>query len=142
MYGFPTQTAQDTVDALEYVRQLFAAGCIQSGFFHRFTCTVHSPVGKHPEQYGVTLYPPLQPTFANNDINFTDATGIDHDVFGVGLRKALYNYMHGVGLDLDVRDWFEQPSTVRGIGKKGARHAINTVPRTMVPRDLIEQALA
>ena len=43
MYGFPTQTAQDTVDALEYVRQLFAAGCIQSGFFHRFTCTVHSP---------------------------------------------------------------------------------------------------
>jgi hypothetical protein len=58
MYGFPTQTAQDTVDALEYVRQLFAAGCIQSGFFHRFTCTVHSPVGKHPEHYGVTLSPP------------------------------------------------------------------------------------
>ena len=43
MYGFPTQTVQDTVDALEYVRQLFAAGCIQSGFFHRFACTVHSP---------------------------------------------------------------------------------------------------
>src|SRR3981081_1848214 len=70
MYGFPTQTAQDTVDALEYVRQLFAAGCIHSGFFHRFTCTVHSPVGKHPERYGVTLSPPLQSTFANNDINF------------------------------------------------------------------------
>jgi hypothetical protein len=88
MYGFPTQTAQDTVDALEYVRQLFAAGCIQSGFFHRFTCTVHSPVGKHPEQYGVTLYPPLQTTFANNDINFTDATGVDHDVFGAALKKG------------------------------------------------------
>ncbi len=55
MYGFPTQTVQDTVDALEYVRQLFEAGCIQSGFFHRFTCTVHSPVGKHPAEYGVTL---------------------------------------------------------------------------------------
>jgi radical SAM superfamily enzyme YgiQ (UPF0313 family) len=41
MYGFPTQTVQDTVDALEYVRQLFLNGCIQSGFFHRFTCTVH-----------------------------------------------------------------------------------------------------
>ncbi|HEV7448571.1 MAG TPA: radical SAM protein, partial [Steroidobacteraceae bacterium] len=82
MYGFPTQTAQDTVDALEYVRQLFAAGCIQSGFFHRFTCTVHSPVGKHPDQYGVTLQPPPHATFANNDINFTDATGVDHDVFG------------------------------------------------------------
>src|SRR5258705_9932953 len=71
MYGFPTQTAQDTVDALEYVRQLFEAGCIQSGFFHRFTCTVHSPVGKHPEEYGVTLQPPLQTTFTNNDINIT-----------------------------------------------------------------------
>ena len=49
MYGFPTQTLQETVDALEYVRQLFEQGCIQSGFFHRFTCTVHSPVGKNPE---------------------------------------------------------------------------------------------
>jgi hypothetical protein len=47
MYGFPTQTVQDTVDALEYVRQLFDTGCIQSGFFHRFACTVHSPVGQN-----------------------------------------------------------------------------------------------
>src|ERR1700729_2808454 len=107
MYGFPTQTSQDTVDALEYVRQLFAAGCIHSAFFHRFTCTIHSPVGKHPEQYGVTLSAPPRTTFANNDINFTDATGIDHDVFGAALKKALYNYMLGIGLDLDVREWFE-----------------------------------
>ena len=57
MYGFPTQTVQDTVDALEYVRQLFAAGCIHSGFFHRFACTVHSPVGQQPEEFGVTLKP-------------------------------------------------------------------------------------
>jgi radical SAM superfamily enzyme YgiQ (UPF0313 family) len=125
MYGFPTQTVQDTVDALEYVRQLFAAGCIQSGFFHRFTCTVHSPVGKHPEQYGVTLSPPLHATFANNDINFVDSTGIDHDVFAAGLRKALYNYMHGIALDRDVREWFEL-----------------RVPRTTVPPDLIERSLA
>jgi hypothetical protein len=55
MYGFPTQTVQDTVDALEYVRQLFAAGCIQSGFFHRFACTVHSPVGQEPG--GVRRHP-------------------------------------------------------------------------------------
>ncbi len=124
MYGFPTQTAQDTVDALEYVRQLFAAGCIQSGFFHRFTCTVHSPVGKHPEQYGVTLQPPLNPTFASNDINFRDATGIDHGVFGAALRTALYNYMHGIGLDLDVLDWFDE-----------------VVPRTRVPKSFVARAL-
>ncbi len=120
MYGFPTQTSQDTVDALEYVRQLFAAGCIQSAFFHRFTCTVHSPVGKHPEQYGVTLSAPLRSTFANNDINFTDLTGVDHDVFGAALKKALYNYMLGIGLDLDVHEWFEQRAPVRGIGQRGS----------------------
>jgi radical SAM superfamily enzyme YgiQ (UPF0313 family) len=123
MYGFPTQTVQDTVDALEYVRQMFLSGCIQSGFFHRFTCTVHSPVGKHPEQYGVTLQP-IRSTFAKNDIHFVDPTGVDHDALGAALRKGLYNYMHGIGLDQDVRSWFT--------GK---------VPRTTVPKHFVEAAL-
>ncbi|MDW5416144.1 radical SAM protein [Iodobacter sp. CM08] len=125
MYGFPTQTVQDTVDALEYVRQLFAEGCIQSGFFHRFACTVHSPVGQHPEEYGIELLPLPEVTFAKNDVGFIDPTGVDHDVLGVALNKALYNYMHGIGLDDDVRVWFS--------GK---------VPRTTVPRNKIAKALA
>jgi hypothetical protein len=106
MYGFPTQTVQDTVDALEYVRQLFEEGCIQSGFFHRFTCTVHSPVGKNPEEYGVTLIPLPPVTFAKNDIGFIDPTGVDHDTLGQALNKALYNFMHGIGLQEDIRSWF------------------------------------
>jgi hypothetical protein len=142
MYGFPTQTAQDTVDALEYVRQLFAAGCIHSGFFHRFTCTVHSPVGKHPEKYGVTLSHPPLATFANNDINFTDNTGIDHDLYSAGLKKALFNYMHGIGLDLNVREWFEQLGSDRGLNKRNRRRAIDAIPHTTVPPNLIERALA
>ncbi|HSW20204.1 MAG TPA: radical SAM protein [Ramlibacter sp.] len=113
MYGFPTQTVQDTVDALEFVRQLFENGCIQSGFFHRFTCTVHSPVGKDPQAYGVRLVPLPPGNFARNDIAFIDPTpmppGVDHDLLGRGLKKALYNFMHGVGLDQDVRKWFELP---------------------------------
>jgi hypothetical protein len=125
MYGFPTQTVQDTVDALEYVRQLFEAGCIQSGFFHRFACTVHSPVGLHPEQYGVTLRPLPGGGFARNDVEFDDPTGTDHDALGPGLKKALYNYMHGVGLDEDVRAWFDLP-----------------VPKTRVKRRHIARALA
>jgi radical SAM superfamily enzyme YgiQ (UPF0313 family) len=125
MYGFPTQTVQDTVDALEYVRQLFEAGCIQSGFFHRFACTVHSPVGRHPERYGVTLQPLPPGTFAQNDVGFVDPTGVDHDALGVGLKKALYNYMHGIGLEADVRSWFT-----------------GRVPRTTVPRQYITRALA
>ena len=125
MYGFPTQTVQDTVDALEFVRQLFDAGCIQSGFFHRFACTVHSPVGQDPAAYGVTLAPLPPVSFAKNDVGFVDATGVDHDVLGVALKKALYNYMHGIGLDQDVRGWFSMP-----------------VPRTRVARQRIERALA
>ena len=110
MYGFPTQTVQDTVDALEYVRQLFENGCIQSGFFHRFTCTVHSPVGKDPAAYGVKLVPLPEVSFAKNDVAFIDPTGTDHDSLGLGLKKAIYNYMHGVGLEEDVRSWFDLPT--------------------------------
>jgi radical SAM superfamily enzyme YgiQ (UPF0313 family) len=106
MYGFPTQTVQDTVDALEYVRQLFENGCIQSGFFHRFACTVHSPVGKAPQDYGVTLLPLPDSPFAKNDVGFIDPTGVDHDAMGVALKKAIYNFMHGIGIEQDVRSWF------------------------------------
>ncbi len=124
MYGFPTQTVQDTVDALEFVRQLFANGCIQSGFFHRFTCTVHSPVGLNPQEYGVTLKPLPPVSFAKNDVLFVDPTGVDHAALGVGLRKAIYNFMHGLGLEEDVRSWFDFK-----------------VPRTTVARQRIERAL-
>ncbi len=126
MYGFPTQTTQDTVDALEYVRQLFEAGCIHSGFFHRFACKVHSPVGMNPAEYGVTLQPlPADGRFARNDIAFIDPTPTDHDGLGQGLKKGLYNFMHGIGIDSDIRSWFP----VR-------------VPKTTVPRRFIERALA
>ena len=121
MYGFPTETAQDTIDALERVRQLFAAGCIQSAYWHRFAATAHSPIGLHPEEYGITLRPSGSVTFARNDIEFDDPVGTDHDFLGGGLRKALYNYMHGVGLDADVREWFEprprRPSSRRAAAR-------------------------
>nr|WP_026686669.1 B12-binding domain-containing radical SAM protein [Azovibrio restrictus] len=125
MYGFPTQTVQDTVDALEYVRQLFQEGCIQSGFFHRFACTVHSPVGMNPAEYGITLRPLPPGKFAKNDVQFNDPTGVDHDLLGQGLNKALYNYMHGIGLDEDVRAWFD-----------------TRVPKPTVGRNRIARALA
>jgi hypothetical protein len=142
MYGFPTQTAQETIDALEYVRQLFAAGCIQSGFFHRFTCTVHSPVGKNPEQYGVTLSAPPKITFASNDISFIDSTGVNHDLYAAGLKKALFNYMHGIGLDLDVTDWFQDIEPPRGTTKRARRQLNVAFPRTSVPPDFVDRALA
>jgi radical SAM superfamily enzyme YgiQ (UPF0313 family) len=144
MYGFPTETAQDTVDALERVRQLFAAGCIQSAYWHRFAATAHSPIGLNPKQYGITLRPPQNVLFAHNDVDFDDPVGTDHDFLGSGLRKALYNYMHGVGLDADVREWFEpHPNGHRGgERKRGRRGAPVGVPMTTVPPDLIDHFLA
>jgi hypothetical protein len=125
MYGFPTETVQETIDSLERVRQLFAAGCIQSGFWHRFAATAHSPIGKAPELFGIRLRPEPTVSFARNDLEFDDPTGVDHDALGEGLRRALYNYMHGNALDEDVRVWF-RPSRV---------------PRATVPRDFVEAAL-
>ncbi len=125
MYGFPSETVQETVDSLERVRQLFEAGCVQSAFWHRFAATAHSPIGKQPELYGIRLR--AEPsTFARNDVAFDDPTGTDHEMLGAGLRKALYNYMHGAGFDADVRSWFPRKQ----------------VPATTVARDLIRSALS
>ena len=106
MYGYPTQTIQETIDSLEMVRQLFEMGILQSGFWHQFAMTAHSPVGLHPEEFGVT---PIKQEilFANNDIDFTDRTGIDHSKFSFGLKKSLFNYMHGINFEIPLQDWFD-----------------------------------
>ena len=125
MYGFPTQTVQETVDSLEYVRQLFENGCIQSGFFHRFTCTVHSPVGLDPAAYGIELIPLPPISFAKNDVAFIDPTGVDHDHLGIGLKKAIYNFMYGLGIEEETHQWFDIPG----------------IPKSTVGRNKIAKAL-
>jgi hypothetical protein len=107
MYGYPTQTIQETIDSLEMVRQLFEAGVLQSGFWHQFAMTAHSPVGMFPEQFGAVKETEVIGTFANNDINFVDSTGIDHDKFSFGLKKSLFNFMHGICFDYELQDWFD-----------------------------------
>ena len=109
MYGFPTETAQETVDALEVVRQLFQHKLIQSGFWHRFALTAHSPIGKNPEAYGVTITGPEFLGFAKNELTHHDPQGCDHDLFSSGLKKSLYNFMHDVGLDQNLNFWFDFP---------------------------------
>ncbi|PRB04912.1 radical SAM protein [Chryseobacterium sp. MYb7] len=106
MYGYPTQTVQETVDSLEMIRQMFEMGILQSGFWHQFAMTAHSPVGISPEDFGVV--PVKQEIlFANNDIDFKDKTGIDHNKFSFGLKKSLFNYMHGVNFELPLQEWFD-----------------------------------
>lgn len=123
MYGYPTQTIQETVDSLEMVRQLFELGVLQSGFWHQFAMTAHSPVGMFPEEFGV-IPEQNEIMFANNDINFKDKTGINHDKFSYGLKKSLFNYMHGICFDYDLQDWFDFK-----------------IPKTKIPSDYIYNCL-
>lgn len=130
MYGYPTQTVQETVDSLEMVRQLFEQGIIQSGFWHRFAMTVHSPVGLNPKAFGVVRRDTELGTFANNEVDFEDPSGIDHGMFSEGLRKSLFNYMQGVGLDLPLKNWFDFKVPPTSIPKSYIQHQLqNQSPR-------------
>ncbi|MSP63063.1 MAG: radical SAM protein [Myxococcales bacterium] len=125
MYGFPTETAQETIDSLERVRQLFAAGALDSAFWHRFTLTRHSPIARDPAAFGITVAGPPLGRFANNDLIHADPTGCDPGRLSDGLRRAVFNYMHGLGLERDVRTWFAHKT-----------------PRARVSPDFIATALA
>ena len=124
MYGYPTQTIQETVDSLEMVRQLFEQGIIQSGFWHRFAMTVHSPVGLNPKAFGVVRTDTQLGSFANNEVDFEDPSGIDHGIFSEGLRKSLFNYMQGVGLDLPLKNWFDFKVPPTSIPKSYIQHQL------------------
>ncbi len=123
MYGYPTQTVQETVDSLEMVRQMFEQGILQSGFWHQFALTAHSPVGLNPETFGVI--PDVKSiSFAHNDIAFTDQVGVDHEQFSFGLKKSLFNYMHGMYFDFPLQEWFDFK-----------------IPGTIIPPNYIESSI-
>ena len=109
MYGFPTQTVQETVDALEVVRQLFAADAVQSGFWHRFAMTAHAPVGLSPASFGVEAVGEGTHTFARNDVRHFDPASDNPDALGRGLEAGLNALMRGAGHDRPVYEWFEHP---------------------------------
>ena len=81
----------------------------------------------NPEEYGIELIPLPEITFAKNDIAFIDPTGVDHDALGQGIKKAIYNYMHGVGFEMKAQSWFD------GLGM--------AIPKTTVSKNFIENAL-
>ncbi|MBR1549102.1 MAG: radical SAM protein [Bacteroidales bacterium] len=128
MYGFPTETLQETVDALETVRRMFDEGIVQSAFWHRYAMTCHSPSGLNPEKYGAQRIAPEWNPFCNNEVDWLPLSSspklgevaarsadggvcqpqfpYDIDAVGAALRLATFNYMNGLGLDQPVRSWF------------------------------------
>lgn len=107
MYGFPGQSAQDTVESMEVVRQLFAAGVLQSAFWHRFVLTRHSGVAADPARWGVHVPPLPADTFAANDLPHEDRTGHDPTPFDGPLVASLQAWMRGEGHERPVLDWLE-----------------------------------
>jgi len=107
MYGFPTQTDLETINSLEVVRQFFEAGIINSGFWHQFAMTAHSPIGLEPERFNVESVLKEDGSFANNDRPHIDPTGCDHEKYSQGLKTSIYNYMHGAGFELPLQNWFD-----------------------------------
>lgn len=128
MYGFPSQTVQETIDSLEMVRQMFELGIIQSGFWHQFALTAHSGVGLNPHKFEI-IPDQNEITFANNDVQFTDKTKIDHSKFSFGLKKAMYNFMHGIGFDIPVHEWFS------------SKDFNSKTPQTKIHKNFISESL-
>ncbi len=124
MYGYPTQTVQETVDALDFVRGLFASGSLHSAYWHRFALTAHSPAFRDRSKLRLRILDARENTFSRNEIPFDEPGRSDPAAFGEGLRRAVYNFMHGVGLDSDVRSWFDfpvpHPSRLRKVRATGS----------------------
>jgi hypothetical protein len=110
MYGFPSETIQETVDSLERVRQLFSANLMQSAFWHRFTTTAHSPIGLDPKSNGLRILGPQFGGFAENDFIHQDRVGPTPEWLGEGLRRSMLNFLESRGLTMEVRQWFDHPA--------------------------------
>jgi radical SAM superfamily enzyme YgiQ (UPF0313 family) len=127
MYGWPGQAERGLVDAMEIVRQLFAAGLADSAFWHRFILTRHSPMyaewkaGRRPDL--VVIEPSW--SFGSNDLSFEGEERFDR--YTTGLDEALGAWMEGDGLDRPVTAWFAfkaaKPSVPADLVEKLARAA-------------------
>lgn len=133
MYGCPGETVEETVDSLERVRQLFTAGLIQSAFWHKFTATAHSPIGLNPKAHGIRITGPTFQGFAENDLAHVDPAGGTPDWLGEGLRRALFNYMEGNGVRMDVRKWFVKPVKRPRVSATWVETALAAQPRGVDP---------
>ncbi len=107
IFGFPGETLQDTVNSLEILRQLCAAKLLQSGFYHRFSLTAHSPVGRNPELFGLRVKGPRFAGFSNYNMEYEHVSGGPDRRLLKYVQRAVNAFTIGEKLDRDVRAHFE-----------------------------------
>jgi len=120
IYGYWNEDAQGVVDAAETMRQLFAAGLVDSAFWHKFVLTRHSRAydewkrGLHRDGPKPLIPlardggdPETPAAFANNDLSFRGEE--DSKRYSAPLEEALTAWMAGEGLSRSVRKWFPFP---------------------------------
>ena len=101
IYGYPGETPRDTVDSLEILRQLMRAKYLRSGFHHRFNATLHSPIGRKPELYGIRVTGPKFEGFAHYNLNYEredPASPYVEETYRAVLSAVR---AYGVGIDVD-----------------------------------------
>ncbi len=128
IYGFPGQTEFQIVESAEIVRQSFAAGIVDSAFWHRFVLTRHSRMYADWKAGGMpSLHPEDAPRrFADNDLSFSGSHRFDR--FDDPVSASLAAWMTGESLERPVWEWFP------GFPKKD---------RVLLPRaDLVESLVA
>lgn len=124
MFGIPSQTLEDVIDGCEILRQCFKEKIINSAFWHRFSATIHSDFGQNPDKYGIEILTPKS-NFCNNDLKFVEKNcKIDWDNIGNSLKKMLYNFQLGIGIDFPVREWFDISVPKSKIAKNFVRNII------------------
>ena len=113
IYGFWHDTPQSIINSMETLRQFFAAGLLDSSFWHKFMLTRNSQVyyewsrGEHPELTPIEPKKNNSSIFADNNLHFKGEES--YDKFGIPLETALNSWMHGEKLDMKVQKWFDFP---------------------------------
>ena len=109
IYGYFGETEQDTINSMETLRQLYAAGLLDSCFWHKFVLTRHSRIYSEWKEGLHKNLNPFAPknsgVFAKNGLHFKDEE--KSAKFGNGLYAALQSWMHRENLNVPVEKWFE-----------------------------------
>ena len=112
IYGFWYDTPQTIIDSMETLRQFYAAGLLDSCFWHKFVLTKNSTVYTEWKEGKQKNLQPIEPKsdkkdglFAGNNIHFKGEN--QYDKFGLPLETSLDNWMHGNKLEMKVQKWFD-----------------------------------